>query len=106
MLDAIALLNQFIELINNIPNNSDSYWERLVIWIIISYLELKLYMLELAYDLAAQIISAVGLSEAIQSAWSSLPPATASTLTYLRVPEAINMIMSAYVTRFILGLMP
>lgn len=104
--DIIQFVNQLVGLLNELPEKTDSYWERLVIWIIIAYLELKVYMLEIAYDFASQFIQSLGLSESIQQAWSTIPAPIASTFSYLRIPEAINMLFSAYLTRFLLGLLP
>jgi hypothetical protein len=102
----ITFANDIIDFINNLPNKSDSYWERIILWVLISYLEMKLYMLEIAYGFASALVQSIGLSSAISSAWGAVPLQFQSVFVYLRVPDAINMIMSAYVTRFVLGLMP
>ena len=102
----IDFMNGAIEFFNDLPDKSDSYWERIVVWLLIAYLEAKLYMLEIAYEIASALISAVGISDAINNAWSSVPTDARAVLTYLKIPEGINMIISAYITRFILGLMP
>lgn len=106
MQDTIDFINQIVTLLNELPEKTDSYWERLIIWIIIAYLELKVYMIEIAYDFASQFIQSLGLSEAIQQAWATIPAPIASTFSYLRIPEAVNMLMSACLTRFLLGLLP
>ncbi len=102
----IGLLNDFIGFFNDLPDKSDSYWERIIVWLLIAYLEAKLYMLEIAYEIASALIETIGLSDAINAAWSNIPVNARAVLTYLKIPEGINMIISAFVTRFILGLMP
>ncbi|WP_331346816.1 DUF2523 family protein [Cellvibrio sp. UBA7661] len=104
--DVMELLNSFVELINELPAKSDSYWERIVLWIIISYIELKVVAIDFAWGFASSILSAVGVSQSIQQAWSFVSPDMASVLSYLRIPDAINLVMNAYITRFILGLLP
>lgn len=102
----IGLLNDFIGFFNDLPDKSDAYWERIIVWLLIAYLEAKLYMLEISYEIATALIDTIGLSDAINAAWSNIPVTARAVLTYLKIPEGINMIISAFVTRFILGLMP
>jgi len=98
--------NSAIEFFNNLPANSDSYWERIVKWIIIAWLESKLFFMEMAYGVASGIIQSFGISETINSAWSSLPPLYLQVFTYLMIPDAINMILTAAITRFVMELLP
>jgi hypothetical protein len=102
----IGFANDFIDFFNHLPEKSDSYWERIVIWLLITYLEAKTYMLEIAYEIASTLIQSVGLSEAINNSWQQVPSQFQSVFLYLKIPDALNMILSAFVTRFILGLMP
>ena len=102
----IDFMNGAIGFFNDLPDKSDAYWERIVIWLLIAYLEAKLYMLEISYEIASALLSTLGISDAINSAWSNIPVTARAVLTYLRIPESINMIVSAVVTRFIMGLMP
>jgi hypothetical protein len=104
--DIVDFFNQLIDLINAIPASFDSYWERIIIWFLIAWIEAKIYFLEIAWSVASGVLSSIGLSNHIQTAWSYLPPQAASFLAYLRVPEGINLIISSYLTRFILGLLP
>lgn len=102
----IEFFNHFIEQINDLPNTTDTFWERIVIWLMISYLETKVMMIEIAYHFADLILSSLNISSLLSAGWSSIDSQILGVFTYLRIPEAINMILSAFVTRFILGLMP
>lgn len=102
----IEFMNGAIEFFNDLPDKSDSYWERIIVWLLIAYLEGKLFMLEISYEIASALISSIGISEAINQAWANVPVTARAVLTYLKIPEAINMIISAFVTRFVLGLLP
>lgn len=104
--DILEFLSQITELINKLPENTDSYWERLILWIIITWLELKVVALDIAWGIAEQILSALGLGDHLQTAWAAVPSEIASVFNYLRIPESINLVMTAYLTRFILGLLP
>ncbi len=105
-MDWLTFINDFVGFINDLPDKSDSYWERLIYWIIITYLEAKVYMITFAYEIAGGIVENLGISSVINSAFSALPNAFKSVISYLRIPEAVNMLISAYVTRFVLDLVP
>lgn len=102
----IEFFNHILNELHNLPETSDNYWERIVQWLIIVYFEIKLSVLEFSYSIAMTFIDAAGLSESINSAWGSISPEVFGTLSYLRVPEALNMVLSAVVTRFIMDLLP
>ncbi|HSX51504.1 MAG TPA: DUF2523 family protein [Cellvibrio sp.] len=104
--EIVDFINQIIDLINNFAVNLDAYWERLIVWIIVAYIELKISMVEFSWSIASGVISSVGISQHIQSAWAAIPANAAAFLGYLRIPEAINLIATSYLTRFILGLLP
>lgn len=102
----IDFANIIIDTMNNSMNSFDSFFDRAVLWLIITYFEIKLAAFKFAAHLAEGVIQNVGLSNVIQSAWSSIDSRIVSVLNYCRVPDALNMILSAYVTRFILGMVP
>lgn len=102
----VDFLNILLEHMNNFADSSDLFWERVILWIVITYFELKLMVLEFTYSIAATIIASTGISNTILTAWAGVAPDTMAVLGYLRIPESINLILSAYVTRFILDMLP
>lgn len=102
----IDFMNGAIEFFNDLPDKSDSYWERIIIWLLIAYLNAKLYMLEIAYQISSSLITSIGISDAINAAWTNVPSSARAVLAYLKIPEAINMIISSVITRFVLSFMP
>ncbi|MEN9481583.1 MAG: hypothetical protein RLZZ298_2978 [Pseudomonadota bacterium] len=76
--------------------------ESALVW----YFELKISTLTFAWNIAKNVLTALHLSTQLQTSMSSLPPSVASGIAFFRVPEAINMIMSAGVTRLVLRYMP
>lgn len=102
----IEFFNYILDAMHELPNTTDSYWERIVMWLMIVYFEIKLVAIEFSYGIASSILSALNLSDLISDGWSSINSDILGVLTYLRVPESINMILSAFLTRFILGLLP
>lgn len=102
----IEFFNYLIEQMRSIPDASDTFWERIVMWLIITYFELKIMVIEFSYGIAKTFIEGVGLSDAITSAWSGIDSQMLAVFTYLRIPEGINMLLSAFVTRFVMGILP
>lgn len=102
----IEFFNHILDVIRDLPDTSDTYWERVIGWGIVLYFEVKLAAIEFAYAVASTIMSALNLSQVINMGWSALDSQTLGVLTYLRIPESINMILSAFVTRFVLDLLP
>ena len=102
----IDFANMIIDTMNNSMNSFDSFFERSVLWLMITYFQIKLEVFKFAAHLAEGIIQNIGLSNIIQLTWNSIDYRIVSVLNYCRVPDAINMILSAYLTRFILSLLP
>jgi hypothetical protein len=91
---------------NNFADNSDSFWERIIIWLTIAYIEIKTSIIQFIFPIATSLITSMGLSDIVLSSWSAISPSTAGVLAYLYIPEGINTILSAFVTRFIMDMMP
>jgi hypothetical protein len=106
MENIIEFLNYCIDSLSNFSDNSDTYWEGVIIWLTITFLEIKTAMIEIAYSIASSYIAAIGISDAMNAAWSSVGGDMMAVLSYLRIPESINMILSAFITRFVLGILP
>lgn len=62
----------------------------------------KLFMLELSWNVAQQVLVDLDFTSQIDSAISSVPSEARSLIYYLQLPEAVNMIISAGVTKWIL----
>lgn len=81
-----------------------------IMWIIgkltILYFELKLEGMKLAWGVAKPLIENLHISDKIASALSALPPDYASLVAYLKLPDAINIILAGFLTRFILRWTP
>ena len=89
---------------NGLYESADSIFQRIAAWVIVWMLEAKLFMLSLGLEIAELFIDALGISEVLNSAFASLDSKVANFVTYLKIPEAINILISAYTTRFVMGL--
>lgn len=95
-----------IDTMNNFAENSDSFWERIILWLTITYFEMKIHVIQFSYAIAASFLDAVNISGLINQYWNSLDSQILGALSYLRIPEAINIILSAMGTRFVMDLLP
>ena len=102
----IDFFNMVVDQAGTFGDTLDAYWERALYWIVIAYLKIKLIMMESAWGIAKTLIEGLGISAVIDSAWSSLDSQLLQAFTYLRIPESLNMLLNAYVTRFVMGMMP
>lgn len=75
-------------------------------WIIIKVTTFKfgfmLTMLEFYWGVAKEILQQLNISQEITSALSSLPQGTVEKLNFFNVINGINLILNAFVTRFVL----
>jgi hypothetical protein len=59
----------------------------------------SLQAITFSWDVASEILSSLNLSSILQSAFSQLDFNVVSVISFFRIPEAINLILSAHVTR-------
>lgn len=71
---------------------------------LLAVIESKLFFIQFSWDIAKNLMTNLGLSSLINSSWSSLDSTLLNYLTFFRIPEAINVLLQASITRFILGL--
>jgi len=71
-------------------------------WAIVNYFKFKLFMLVFLWDIADNILLHIQLGAYLNNVWYSLESRTLSLLTFMRIPEAINIIISAAATKFLM----
>ena len=81
----------------------DTFFERIAAWIILWWLELKLYAIAFGYDIAKALIDQLGIVQEIESSIDALDSQTFRLLSYLNVFEGITIILSSYATRMVLA---
>jgi len=70
------------------------------------FIKLSLAMSAFAWDIAEQIIQNVGLSDALNSAWSTIPGDTASVLAFFGIPTVVNVILNSLVAKYVMKFLP
>lgn len=86
------------------------WFEQAVAWafteLFILWLQIKLWALKFAWGVANNLLTNLGVSATIASAWGALPSDLMQTALFFRVPDALNLLLAAGVTRFVLSFVP
>ena len=71
-------------------------------WIVTAWIKMKLGALTWAWDVGKAVIQNLGVSQKVTEAMGFLSPEVAKALAFFKVPDAINMLMNAGITKFVL----
>ncbi len=82
---------------------SSDMWIMLVEWLALSSIKSETFFIRLAWDFASVLLESLSISPLIEQSWNSLDPGALYYLTFFRIPESLNIIIQAGVTRFIIG---
>lgn len=72
-------------------------------WYVVGVVKAKIYMIGFAWDVAKIVLQNIGLSAFISEAWSHLDSQIVGYLTFFKVPDALNILIQARITRFVLS---
>ncbi len=81
---------------------ADTVLERVAAWYIIWNLEFKLTMLEIAAAMADSILDTFDISGQIEQLLGAIEAKLLAFVVWLRIPEALSMMLSAHIVRLIL----
>ena len=79
--------------------------QELVAWIVIAKLEFTLWTLKFSWGVAQQIMFNLGIGSYISQAFNGIDSVLMGYLNFFRIPESINMIVQALITRVTLRVM-
>jgi hypothetical protein len=68
---------------------------------LIQTIEFKIWALGFSWDVAKDLLISLNISPLIASAWSSLDSKLLQFLTFFRIPDGINLLLTAWATRFV-----
>lgn len=74
----------------------------LLIWVATWWIKIKIASITFFWGVASAMLDQLGVSAFLQSAWGSLDNDILNFFTRYKVPEALNMILSAKLTAFIM----
>lgn len=72
-------------------------------WCVVGWYKVKLQAITFSWDVANEILSSLNLSTVVESAFAQLDSKVVSIISFFRLPEAINLILSAHVTRQVMN---
>lgn len=100
-------INDIYLWIAGLPDFFDTFFERIIQWMIVSYFEMQVAIIDFTYYKVAQpVIDSLNLSDEISNAFGGISADTLSLLNYTGLLEGINIILAAMVTRFVLDFIP
>lgn len=101
----ILFLDQILEFISSgIYDFFTETFAQFIIYSTLASIKFKIFMLEFAWDTAQSIMQQLNISQAINTAFAQLNSNTLSFLTFYKLPECINIVLSAHVTRYVLSI--
>ena len=104
--DAISFFNQILDFTNNrIYQFVTEVFGQFVIWATVGLIKFKIMMLVFAWDVAQQIMAELNLSSYINAAFASLDSDLFGFICFFHIPEFVNIVVSALVTRYVLNFM-
>jgi hypothetical protein len=59
-----------------------------------------------AFEITSEFLESFNYTDRINSAWSAIPAAPRQILSFLRVPDCVNLVVAALGTRFTLRFVP
>ena len=73
---------------------------------ILAYYKSFIFLLDVSYTAFIEIVEALNISDFVKSNYSSLPENVKSALAFFGIPEALNVIFSAFGTRLTMRFVP
>lgn len=113
MANLLDVVNSIVDINQELENFRSSgiyqfftkWFAEFIKWSVVGWYKFKLQSLVFAWDVAQDLLSSLNLSNALNSAFSSIDNRVVSIISFFRIPEAINIILSAYTTRLVLSFM-
>jgi hypothetical protein len=86
------------------------FFEEATAWVLtefmVWYIKAKLWGLKFAWNIAELTLTNLNVFSTIQSAWATVPAEVYGGLSFFKVPQALNMLLTAGATRFVFRLIP
>jgi hypothetical protein len=76
-----------------------------IIYTTIALIKFKLYMMVFAWDVAQQILAQLNITQQLNSAWAGIDSKSMQLVSFFRLPDALNIVLTARVTRYVLDFM-
>lgn len=105
-----AIIDFFVLLSDWIGNGIYDFVKEGFAWIfakgIILYIKFKIMVISYSYGIAKTVVEGLNISDYLTEALSNFPSTILNSIMFFRIPEAINIIMNAFIARFVLRFIP
>lgn len=81
-----------------------SIWHHITAQISIWWLQAKIVALQFTWQVAQAMIDQMGISSTLDQAWASVDNQVIQTFTALKIPDCVNILIQAWLTRFVLDI--
>lgn len=78
------------------------FMQTLIIW----WIKCQIWGITFAWEIAGNILQALNINAQINAAFGGLPPQVISGMQFFKIPEGLNLLITAGMTRFVLGFIP
>jgi len=72
-------------------------------WYVIGVTKAKIHFVEFSWQVAQEILNQLNISATINQYWGSIDSKVMGALTFFRIPEALNIVLNAHLTRYVMG---
>lgn len=103
LLEAIVGIYDFVT--TGIWDGAEQIYAYYVQWVVVAKIKTMTWAAGFAWGVAENILVNVGLSQMINDAWGQLDSVTMSYMTFFKLPEGINILLQAHLTRFVMKVM-
>jgi hypothetical protein len=79
-----------------------SAFSEFIKWSFLESLKFKLWVMTFSFDIAANMLNSFHFSDKLSSAFGALPASIVNFLSVLKIPESLNIVSTAYLTRFVM----
>lgn len=91
--------------LETVPAFLDDALVKLSAWYVIWVTKAKIYFVGFAWNVAQEVINQLNISGTINQYWGSIDSKVMGALTYFRIPDALNIILNSYLTRYVMGVL-
>ncbi|PSF14799.1 MULTISPECIES: DUF2523 family protein [Marinobacter] len=72
-------------------------------WYVIWVTKAKIYFVGFSWEVAQEVLNQLNISATINQYWGSIDSKVMGALTFFKIPEALNIILNAHLTRYVMG---
>lgn len=92
-----------VQYLIQIPDMFQDFMVKAGAWFVIWYTKAKLAFVTYSWQVAKSVLVSLNISGTLNAAWGSINPEIMAYISAFRLPECLNIILNAWVTRYVLS---